>query len=42
MHFNSFERDVPSMSRVQCLKDGKVSLDTPLKTSRSLLKGITI
>ena len=40
MDFNHiYERDVPSMSKALNLKNGKVSLDTPLKTSRSLLKG---
>ena len=39
MHFNSYERDVPSMSKVNSLKNGNVSSDTPLKNSRSLIKG---
>lgn len=34
-----YDRDVPSMSKAQSLKNGKVSSDTPLKNSRSLMKG---
>lgn len=39
MHFNSYERDVPFMSKALNLKDGNVSSDAPLKTSRSFTKG---
>lgn len=33
------EREVPFMSKAASLKNGNVSSDTPLKNSRSLMKG---
>lgn len=33
------ERETPSMSKANSLKNGNVSSDTPLKNSRSLIKG---
>ena len=40
MLFNTlYEREVPSMSKAKSLKNGNVSSDTPLKNSRSLMKG---
>ena len=37
MRFNSFERDVPSMSKAKSLKDGETDFNAFSRSSRSLL-----